>query len=96
MKEEESMQLIIREDLEVKKPIVLEQSVAQPSFEEPVGPIDEAEAQKLHTMIAVIDAENQDSIVFHERLGFQTIGVIKESGYKFDRWLHSVLMQRFI
>jgi len=58
--------------------------------------IDEAQAQKLHTMIAVIDAENQDSIAFHERFGFKTVGVIQESGYKFDRWLHSVLMQRFI
>ncbi len=58
--------------------------------------IEEAKAQNLHTMIAVIDAENQDSIAFHERFGFATVGVIKESGYKFDRWLHSVLMQRFI
>lgn len=56
----------------------------------------EAQAQKLHTMVAVIDAENQDSIAFHERFGFETVGVIKESGYKFDRWLHSVLMQRFL
>jgi phosphinothricin acetyltransferase len=55
-----------------------------------------AKVQNLHTMIAVIDAENQDSIAFHERFGFETVGVIKESGYKFDRWLHSVLMQRFV
>jgi phosphinothricin acetyltransferase len=40
-------------------------------------------------MIAVIDAENQSSIEFHEKFGFKTVG-IKESGYKFD-WLHSVL-----
>jgi L-amino acid N-acyltransferase YncA len=52
-----------------------------------------AKNQKLHTMIAVIDAENQSSVVFHEKFGFKTVGVIKESGYKFDRWLHSVFMQ---
>lgn len=55
--------------------------------------IDLAKAQKLHTMIAVIDAENQSSIGFHEKFGFKTVGIIKESGFKFDRWLHSVIMQ---
>lgn len=52
-----------------------------------------AKNQKLHTMIAVIDAENQGSVEFHEKFGFKTVGIIKESGYKFDRWLHSVFMQ---
>lgn len=52
-----------------------------------------AKNQKLHTMIAVIDAENQSSVAFHEKFGFKTVGIIKESGYKFDRWLHSVFMQ---
>jgi phosphinothricin acetyltransferase len=55
--------------------------------------IDLARKQNLHTMIAVIDAENQSSVDFHEKFGFETVGIIKESGYKFDRWLHSVFMQ---
>lgn len=55
--------------------------------------IDLAKNQKLHTMIAVIDSENQGSIDFHEQFGFEVVGIIKESGYKFDRWLHSVFMQ---
>ena len=55
-----------------------------------------AKAQKLHTMIAVIDEENQSSIEFHEKFGFKIVGVIKESGFKFDRWLHSVFMQLII
>ena len=55
--------------------------------------IDLAKKQKLHTMIAVIDYENQSSIAFHEQFGFTTVGIIKESGYKFERWLHSVIMQ---
>ncbi len=46
MQEEESMQLIIREDLEVTRPIVLEQPETQASFEEPIAGFDEAEAQK--------------------------------------------------
>jgi L-amino acid N-acyltransferase YncA len=52
-----------------------------------------ARKQNLHTMIAVIDSENQSSVEFHEKFGFKTVGIIKESGYKFDRWLHSVFMQ---
>jgi phosphinothricin acetyltransferase len=52
-----------------------------------------AKAQGLHTMIGVIDSENKSSIIFHEQFGFKTVGIIKESGYKFDRWLDSVIMQ---
>ena len=55
-----------------------------------------AKNQKLHTMIAVIDSENQDSIKFHEQFGFTIVGVIKESGFKFERWLHSVIMQQIL
>ena len=46
MQEEESMQLIIKEDLEVTRPIVLEQPSTQALFEEPFAGFDEAEAQK--------------------------------------------------
>jgi L-amino acid N-acyltransferase len=52
-----------------------------------------AKSQKLHTMIGVIDAENQSSIAFHKKFGFNTVGVIKESGFKFNRWLDAVFMQ---
>jgi phosphinothricin acetyltransferase len=52
-----------------------------------------AKNQKLHTMIAVIDSENQSSVKFHEKFGFKTVGIIKESGYKFDHWLDLVFMQ---
>lgn len=52
-----------------------------------------AKKQNLHTMIAVIDSENKSSITFHEKFGFKTVGVIKETGFKFDKWLDSVFMQ---
>ena len=52
-----------------------------------------AKEQKLHTMVAVIDSENQNSIRFHEQFGFEIVGNIKESGFKFDRWLHSIILQ---
>lgn len=52
-----------------------------------------AKEQGIHTMIAVIDSENESSVDFHEKFGFETVGLIKESGWKFERWLHSVFMQ---
>lgn len=55
--------------------------------------IDSAKKQGLHTMIGVIDAENIGSISFHERMGFTVSGHLKETGFKFDRWLDSVFVQ---
>ena len=46
-------------------------------------------------MIAVIgDTDNTASIRLHERHGFQRIGTLHSVGWKFDRWVDSVLMQR--
>lgn len=58
--------------------------------------IELAKGQKLHTMIGVIDSENINSITFHEKFGFEKAGYIKESGYKFDKWLDSVFMQKIL
>ncbi|WP_396209795.1 GNAT family N-acetyltransferase [Flavobacterium sp.] len=55
-----------------------------------------AAQQKLHTLIGVIDAENTNSIDFHKKFGFDEVGFIKESGFKFNRWLHSVIMQKML
>jgi L-amino acid N-acyltransferase YncA len=46
-------------------------------------------------MIAVIgDSANRSSIGLHEKLGFRTVGVFTNVGYKFERWIDTVLMQR--
>jgi RimJ/RimL family protein N-acetyltransferase len=58
--------------------------------------IETATTQNLHTMIGVIDSENTNSIDFHKKFGFEEVGFIKESGYKFDRWLHSVIVQKML
>jgi L-amino acid N-acyltransferase YncA len=49
-----------------------------------------------HVMIAGVDAANQGSIRFHERLGFVRVGCFKEVGRKFDRWLDLVFLQRYL
>ena len=46
-------------------------------------------------MVAVIgDSKQAASIGLHEAAGFKHAGVFENIGYKFDRWLDSVLMQR--
>ncbi|PKR59739.1 GNAT family N-acetyltransferase [Thalassospira lohafexi] len=55
-----------------------------------------ARAAGLHVMVGGIDAENLNSIRFHERFGFVQVGHAKEVGRKFDRWLDLVTMQLFL
>ena len=46
-------------------------------------------------MIAVIgDSANAPSIELHRALGFRLVGTFDNVGFKFGRWLDSVLMQR--
>lgn len=48
-------------------------------------------------MIAVIgDAENVGSIALHRRCGFKMVGTLTAVGFKFNRWVDTVLMQRFL
>ncbi len=46
-------------------------------------------------MLAVIgDGGNQGSIRIHEKAGFNLVGSFRSIGFKFGRWIDSVLMQR--
>jgi L-amino acid N-acyltransferase YncA len=53
-------------------------------------------ARGKHVMIGAVDAANEGSIRFHERLGFERAGQLREVGHKFGRWLDLVFMQRFL
>lgn len=53
-----------------------------------------ARGQGLHLLVAGIDADNAGSIELHRRLGFEPAGVLKEAGYKFERWLDLAFMTR--
>jgi phosphinothricin acetyltransferase len=46
------------------------------------------------TIVARIDSEQEASIALHARHGFVRAGELRYVGYKFDRWLSVVLMQR--
>ncbi len=58
--------------------------------------IDTAQTTGLHVMIGGIDAENAASIKFHEQLGFEAVAHFHEVGFKFNRWLDLVFMQRLL
>lgn len=47
-----------------------------------------------HMMVAGVDADNAGSIRFHERLGFEQVAHFREVGFKFERWLDLVFLQR--
>jgi L-amino acid N-acyltransferase YncA len=55
----------------------------------------QAQACGFRQMIAVIgDCAQRPSIALHESLGFRHIGALEAVGFKFGRWLDTVLMQR--
>ena len=46
-------------------------------------------------VIAVIgDSANAPSIALHRATGFTHVGTLRNVGYKFDRWLDTVIMQK--
>jgi len=52
-------------------------------------------ARGARQMLAVIgDSANAASVGVHRALGFEHTGLMKSAGWKFDRWLDVVLMQR--
>ena len=55
------------------------------------------EAGPWRQMVAVIgDSANHASIGLHAAFGFRRVGIIQSVGFKFGRWVDSVLMQRAI
>jgi len=57
--------------------------------------IDRARAGGFKQMLALIgDSENVASIGVHASLGFQQIGIMRKVGWKFERWLDVVVMQK--
>ena len=60
-----------------------------------VALVGECEQRGFRQMIAVIgDSANHGSIGLHAACGFERIGTLPSIGWKFDRWVDSVLMQR--
>jgi phosphinothricin acetyltransferase len=45
-------------------------------------------------MAVIGDSNNAGSIGVHRALGFEMVGVVQSCGWKFDRWLDIVMMQK--
>lgn len=55
----------------------------------------QSEAAGARQMLAVIgDSANTASIAVHRALGFEPVGTMHAAGWKFERWLDVVLMQK--
>lgn len=56
--------------------------------------LDRAEALNYHHVVAKIWADNASSIRFHERFGYETIGVQREIGWVGGQWRDVAIMQK--
>lgn len=54
----------------------------------------------LYACIACTETEDEyltnDSVKFHERMGYRLIGTFKQCGYKYNRWYDMVWMEKII
>ena len=54
-----------------------------------------AEQSGIRKLIAVIgDSANAGSIGVHKSVGFEAVGTVKSCGWKFNRWLDIVMMEK--
>ena len=58
--------------------------------------LDAARQLGLHVVIAQICTENVAGLALAEHLGFERVGVLREVGFKFGRWLDVVVCQRLV
>ncbi|WP_204516838.1 GNAT family N-acetyltransferase [Brevibacillus fulvus] len=58
--------------------------------------IERAKQLQYHVMIAGITKGNESSVVLHERLGFQYVGVFREVGFKFGQYQDVEFYQLFL
>jgi L-amino acid N-acyltransferase YncA len=49
-----------------------------------------------HTLIAGVDADNEASLRFLQRFGFERVAHFREVGYKFDRFLDLIFLQYWL
>ncbi len=58
--------------------------------------IESARATGRHALICRIVADNEASLKMARAAGFEYVGTLREVGWKFERWLDVVIMQRML
>lgn len=58
--------------------------------------IEAAQARGLHALLAVIDAQNEASLRLHTKFGFEGVGLFKQVGFKFGRWLDVAYLEKIL
>lgn len=50
-------------------------------------------AQGFHTVIALVSGDNEASVALHRACGFEVVGIEREVGRKFGRWVDVTVLQ---
>jgi len=56
--------------------------------------ITQARGLGYRTIVATVATDNRSGLQLHEKLGFESVGTIRNAANKFDRWMDITLMQR--
>jgi len=55
-----------------------------------------AEEAGHHVLLGRIEASNKDSLILFQRSGFTPVGVLREVGFKQERWLDVLILERIL
>lgn len=56
----------------------------------------EARRGAVHSLWASVSSVKTGGVQFHEKINFQFAACLPEVGFKFDRWLNLILMQKIL
>jgi L-amino acid N-acyltransferase YncA len=56
--------------------------------------ITQARGLGYRTIVATVATDNRSGLQLHEKLGFESVGTIRNAANKFDRWMDITLMQK--
>ena len=56
--------------------------------------ITQAQGLGYKTIVATVATDNRSGLQLHAKLGFETVGTIRNAANKFDRWMDITLVQR--
>jgi L-amino acid N-acyltransferase len=56
--------------------------------------IQQATGLGYRTIVATVATDNRSGLQLHEKLGFESVGTIRNAANKFDRWMDITLMQK--